>query len=263
MDNKTRIAAWAVQSPEDPGFHEVIVPGKSECYDLSVFRLNLPASQEYVLESGALEMNPVLISGAAKLSANPVLNCDMNKLDTFYLAGGESVNILAVEDCVLYIGAAKYEGFGKTFFRAFDISQPIGAVHQIHGKGVGQREIMMTVSDKDEASRLICGLTWSGVGTWTSWPPHQHEKDLEEAYCYFDMPLPKFGFHLSYLKEGEVEDIVTHTVHTGTFVEAPVGYHPTVASPSIRNTYLWVMAAHSHESRRYDLAVSDPNFVDG
>ena len=79
-------------------------------------------------------------------------------------------------------------------------------------------------------------------------------------YCYFDMPLPRFGFHISYLKSGEVEDIVTHTVHSGTMVQAPCGYHPTVASPGGRNAYLWVLAAFRHESRRYDLAINDPVF---
>lgn len=261
--NKERMYAWAVQSCEEPGFHAVISPEKSECRDTWVFRLNLPAGESYTLTSGELEMNAVLISGAATLSENAVLDMPMKKLDSFYIAGAESVVIKAEEDSVFYIGAAKYEGYGHTFFRVFDISQPIGDVHQIHGSGVGQREIMMTLSDKDEASRLICGLTWSGVGTWTSWPPHQHEADLEEVYCYFDMPLPEFGFHISYLKAGEVEDIVTHTVHSGTMVEAPVGYHPTVASPATRNTYMWIMAAHSHESRRYDLARNDPNYVPG
>ena len=57
---------------------------------------------------------------------------------------------------------------------------------------------------------------------------------------------------------GEVEDIVTHTVHSGTFVQAPVGYHPTVASPGTRNTYLWCLGALRHSSRSYNLAVLDP-----
>ena len=86
--------------------------------------------------------------------------------------------------------------------------------------------------------------------------------DLEEIYCYFDMPLPHFGFHISYLKTGEVEDIVTHTVHSGTFVQAPVGYHPTVASPGTRNTYLWCLGALRHSSRSYNLAVLDPALKD-
>lgn len=220
LENKARMETWSVQSPEEPGFHAVITPDKSECREEYIYRLNLPKGESYTLSSGKLELHPVLIEGAAKLSGHAVLNETMKQFDAFYIPGGD--------------------------------------IHQIHGEGIGQREVMMTLSDKDEASRLICGLTWGGEGAWTSWPPHQHEKDLEEVYCYFGMPLPHFGFHISYLKSGEVEDIVTHTVHSGTMVEAPVGYHPTVASPGTRNSYLWVLAAHSHSSRSYNLAVLDP-----
>ena len=77
------------------------------------------------------------------------------------------------------------------------------------------------------------------------------------------MPLPHFGFHISYLKSGEVEDIVTHTVHSGTMVQAPRGYHPTVASPGIRNAYLWCLGAFRHSSRRYDLVNLDRDTKDG
>ena len=249
LENKARMETWSVQSPEEPGFHAVITPDKSECREEYIYRLNLPKGESYTLSSGKLELHPVLIEGAAKLSGHAVLNETMKQFDAFYIPGGDSVTITALEDCIFYIAGAVYEGIGHAFFRSFDLSQPVGDIHQIHGEGIGQREVMMTLSDKDEASRLICGLTWGGEGAWTSWPPHQHEKDLEEVYCYFGMPLPHFGFHISYLKSGEVEDIVTHTVHSGTMVEAPVGYHPTVASPGTRNSYLWVLAAHSHSSR--------------
>ena len=116
----------------------------------------------------------------------------------------------------------------------------------------------MTVNPEVMSSRLLAGLTWGGNGTWTSWPPHQHEKDLEEVYCYFDMDAPHFGLQLSYLKPGEIHETVVHMVNSGTMVLAPCGYHPTVGSPGTKNAYFWVLAAHSHESRRYDLAVADP-----
>lgn len=132
-------------------------------------------------------------------------------------------------------------------------------IHQIHGKGVGQREVFMTLNQEIQASRLIAGLTWGGNGAWTSWPPHQHEADLEEIYCYFDMDEPHFGLHLSYTAPGDVDNIVAHPVKSGSMVLAPRGYHPTVASPGTRNAYFWVLAAHSHESRGYDLAVLDPS----
>lgn len=262
LDNKKRMEKWSVQSPDTPGFHPVITPDTCECQETQAYRLNLLKGQSYKLESGASEMHPVLIQGSAKLSDHSCLNQEMTQFDAFYIPGNDSVTITALEDAIFYIAGAKYEGYGKPFFRKFDLSQPVGDIHQIHGSGIGQREVMMTLSDKDEASRLICGLTWGGEGSWTSWPPHQHEKDLEEIYCYFDMPLPHFGFHISYLKSGEVEDIVTHTVHSGTFVQAPVGYHPTVASPGTRNVYLWCLGALRHSSRSYNLAVLDPALKD-
>ena len=260
LKNKERMEKWSVQSSDAEGFHKVITPDTCECQEAQMFRLNLQKGNSYTLESGELEMHPVLLSGKAKLSGHKELNQEMEKYDSCYIPGNDALTITAEEDCIFYIAAAKYEGIGEPHFRKFDPSLPIGDVHQIHGTGAGQREVMFTLAPQDSASRLICGLTWSGEGAWTSWPPHQHEKDLEEVYCYFDMPLPRFGFHVSYLKSGEVEDIVTHTVHSGTMVQAPCGYHPTVASPGGRNAYLWVLAAFKHESRRYDLAINDPVF---
>ena len=257
---RQRLEAWSVKSPEEPGFHKVIVPGKSECHVAHVFRLNLKAGQSYFLESGKLEMHPVLIHGAADLASHPVLNARMDRFDSFYIPAGERVEIKALVDSVFYIGGAPYENTGEVFFRKFRADLPIGDIHQFHGSGVGLREVIFTLDPKTPASRLICGLTWGRQGAWTSWPPHQHEKDLEEVYCYFDIPPPAFGFHLSYLRSGDPNGIVVHTVQTGTMVEAPAGYHPTVAGPAACNAYFWVLASFTPKSRRYDLAVLDPAY---
>lgn len=256
--NKERMEKWSVQSPDTPGFHKVIIPERCECQEAHVFRLNLPEGESYVLESGELEMHPVLLYGEASLSEHNILNQEMTRFDSFYIPAENSIKITAKTECIFYIAGAKYEGIGEPIFRKYDPTLPIGDIHQIHGSGVAEREVMFTLAPQDSASRLIAGLTWSREGAWTSWPPHQHEKDLEEVYCYFDMPAPKFGFHISYLKSGEVDDIVTHTVKSGTMVQAPCGYHPTVASPGTKNAYFWVLAAFTPESRRYDLAILDP-----
>lgn len=261
LENMERMLKWRFQSSDEPGFYKVITPATAECTVAQVFRLNLLAGESYTLESGALEMHPVLISGCARLSGHKELSEDIEKLDAFYIPGGNSVIISAVSDCAFYIAAAKYEGIGRPFFRKFDMDLPIGDIHQIHGSGSGRREVMFTLDTGVPASRLICGITWSGDGMWTGWPPHQHERDLEEVYCFFDMPRPQFGFHVSYLKSGDAEDIVTHPVYSGTMVEAPCGYHPTVSIPGGKNAYFWALAAFYPERRRYDLAVSDPEFV--
>lgn len=252
---------WRVQSPDTEGWHTVIEPGTSSSTVSYVFRLNLKAGQKHVVTSGTLEMHPVMISGSATLSGNSDLPTQMERFDSFYIPANTTVTISAVEDCVLFIGGALYEGIGKTSFRKYDPTLPLGDIHQVHGHGAGRREVMFTLDTGTPASNLICGLTWSGDGAWTSWPPHQHEKDLEEVYCYFDMPAPHFGFHLSYLESGKIEDCVTHLVRTGTMVQAPKGYHPTVASPGSVNAYFWVLVSFTPKSRKYDLAISDPNYV--
>lgn len=253
---KERMTGWKFISPEKSGFHEVIAPGKADCEQAFIYRLNLPAGEVFTLRTGDKEMNGACIKGSAQISCSDFQE-DCDRLDSFYVTRDMEIVVTAKEDCVFYIGAAIDEGYGTPYFRKFDLTLPVGAVHQIHGSGVSRREVFMTVDPETNSSRLLAGLTWGGNGAWTSWPPHQHEQDLEEVYCYFDMDAPHFGMHLSYVEPGDIHDVVVHTVTSGTMVLAPRGYHPTVGSPGTQNAYFWVLAAHSHESRRYDLAVSD------
>ena len=134
MSCKEEMESWRVQSPEEPGFHAVITPDTCACQETQIFRLNLPKGESYHLESGKLEMHPVLIAGAAKLSDHALAR-EMKRFDAFYLPGGDSVTITALEDCIFYIAAAVYEGYGKAFFRAFEKDAPVGDIHQIHGEG--------------------------------------------------------------------------------------------------------------------------------
>ena len=80
-----RIKKWKFNSSEEPGFHEIIVPGKADCKAIHIYRLNLLSGQAYTLESKDLEMNPVLISGKAKISENSLLNTTMDSYDSFYI----------------------------------------------------------------------------------------------------------------------------------------------------------------------------------
>lgn len=259
-DVRDRLEGWRQQSPDTPGFHEVFIPNKSDCKAIYMYRLNLEKGSDYVLNSGSLEMNGAMIKGSVTLKSAR-LDDTIKKLDSFYICPNCSLTITALEDTIIYIAGADGQDTGLERATKFDITLPIGDIHQIHGEGAGRREVMFTCEPAFGAKRLLCGLTWSAPGAWTSWPPHQHEKDLEEAYCYFDMDDPKMGLHISYLKSGEREDIVAHPVQSGTMVLAPVGYHPTVAMPGTTNAYFWALAAFSDESRSYDLAILDPQLT--
>lgn len=259
LDPRPPMTGWHVVSPDVPGLHEVISPRKSDCRALSVYRLNLVPGESFVLRSGDLEMNAVLVSGTCRARCEGRFDETLQKLDAFYIPGEAEVSLHSESGCVLYIAGARCEGLGSPFVQRFDPSLPLGDVHQIHGSGAGQREVFFTLNPQQPASRLICGLTWGDDGAWTSWPAHQHEQYLEEAYCYFDIDRPCMGFHLSYAQSGDLYRApVLHPVRGGHFVLAPRGYHPTVAAPGVRNAYFWALAAFEPEGRRYDLAETDP-----
>src|SRR5690554_1326055 len=251
------LSSWKYCSPETSGFHEVVSPDNSACKTTWAFRLNLEKNETHILTHEALELNGVVISGRAILVFNGN-KYFLEERDAFYLPAKETAKISTDSRLIMFFGGAPYHDMGKFFVRKYDLSLPVGDIHQIHGKSPWQREVFMTVAQQDEASRLICGVTEGEPGQWTSWPPHQHTADLEEIYCYFNIPKPQFALHLASRLPGQIEEVFT--VSTGDFVIIPEGYHPTCGMPGVRSCYFWIMAAHQLTGRRYDLAVNDPNY---
>lgn len=256
-NQKLHPSQWKYTSPDDEGLHEVISPENSSCQLIWIFRLNLAKNSEYLLKNNSLELNGLIVSGKVEIYHDLNSN-NMQKLDSFYLPAKDELTIHAKENCIIFIGGSLYEEKGNFYTRKYDPSLPLGRIRQVHGKTPYKRDVFLTVSDQDEASRLICGITIGEPGLWTSWPPHQHTKDLEETYCFFDIPKPQSAFHYSSRKSGEFEFI--HPVSSGDCVIIPEGYHPTCGMPGVKSCYFWVMAAHRPEGRRYDLAVDDTAF---
>jgi 5-deoxy-glucuronate isomerase len=252
------LSQWKITTPASFGLHEVVSPKSGITRSLWAYRLNLKKNETVIIGDDVLELSFVMIKGSARVSISEC-SYEIERFDSFYLPARTKAVLQANEDVFLYGGGAVYEGYGDVFVHEYNPQLSVGDVRQVHGKEPYRRDVYMTLGPDVPASRLICGLTWSDNGAWSSWPPHQHEKDLEEAYCYFDMDPPHFGMHLSFLKSGN--PTYAHIVHTGDIVLAPEGYHPTVAAPSNKNCYFWILAAHSHKSRRYDLAVSDPAYI--
>jgi 5-deoxy-glucuronate isomerase len=122
---------------------------------------------------------------------------------------------------------------------------------QVFTAGTGTaacRHLHMCLAKNVSAGRLVAGFTWSEPGNWTSWPPHEHTRLLEEMYVYFDMPAPAFGIQLVY-NDTEYPEFMT-VVREGDAVLMPSGYHPNVSVPGHRICFIWAMAAHREEQDR-------------
>src|SRR5262249_1206454 len=121
------------------------------------------------------------------------------------------------------------------------------------------RKVNVLIGKNVDAGRLLLGFTVSEPGNFTSWPPHEHAKMLEEMYVFFDMPKPAFGIQMVYTNADDPELVAL--VREGDAVLIPEGYHPNVSVPNHRICFLWAMAAHEEEKdRQYGVVNVQPEF---
>ena len=250
------------KSPNDTGFEEIITRKNSEMEVTEFYRLNLQAGGEYQLVKDDMEIGIAVISGKWDIKIEGK-NYTCKKFDTVYKPAGERVFFKSLNDGgIIYMGAApSFEKKLASYKTPFDKDLPIGDRHQIHGEGVYQRKIFMGIGPQDDAYRLIMGFTWGNEGQWTSWPPHEHAKYLEEIYAFFEIDYPDIGFQLLFEKFENTEDVSVIPVRSGDAVAIPREYHSCVAAPGVRCQYLWIMSARDPKTdRRYDLAENHPAY---
>ena len=71
---------------------------------------------------------------------------------------------------------------------------------------------------------------------------------------------PLLRWVITYLEENGLIDGIAHPVREGNMVVFPCGYHPTVATPGTRNTYMWALVALRPEDRVYGVYNKDKNY---
>jgi 5-deoxy-glucuronate isomerase len=122
------------------------------------------------------------------------------------------------------------------------------------GKESWGRTVRTILGPDDAASRLLVGETvHNGTGTWSSFPPHRHDRDtadeakLEEVYYYRVEPVDGFAVQLRYHIDGGKEEL--RTVRDGDTAAIPSGFHPVVAAPGHNLYYLWILAGEQRAMR--------------
>jgi len=135
-------------------------------------------------------------------------------------------------------------------------------LHLIAGTPPAERDLNVLIGANVDAGRIMAGVTFSRPGNWTSWPPHEHARMLEEAYLFIDMPAPSFGVQFVYTKPEQPE--LVQVVREGDCVLMPQGYHPNVAAPGGQINFLWMMAAiREGEDRLYGVVNVQPEYEAG
>jgi len=236
----------------------VITPQNSSMQHLCYSRIILDATTRKVSFNTATKETAVIcLSGTAEIETAG-RKFAVAQYDSVYVPKGSNVLITGGPADFAEFSADVDGDYPLQIVRYADVEAD-NSLHFVAGGAATTRSLNILVGKNVRAGRVLAGFTFSDPGNWTSWPPHEHAKMLEEMYVYIDMPAPAFGVQFVYTDPDE-PDLVS-VVREGDAVLMPRGYHPNVSAPGHRIGFLWAMAAHRElEDRQFGVVNVQPEF---
>lgn len=244
------------------GRHVSVTPANSANQHLSYGRIVLKQSVPSVsFDNGNCETALICLSGVANVKVGGE-KFALGQYDSIYIPRESEMEVTtaAIADLAEFFAPVEKKYALKPVPYA-EVEGNAALSFQTGAPG-NSRRVNITIGKNVDAGRLLLGFTFSEPGNWTSWPPHEHTKMLEEMYVYFGMPEPAFGLQLVY-NDTQYPELVT-VVRDGDAVLMPSGYHPNVSVPGHRIGFLWAMAAHrEQEDRQFGVVNVQPEFSKG
>ena len=241
------------------GRHISITPSNSTHKHLVYGRIILNASAPMAsFSNGGRETGLVCVSGSAEVKVDSI-SYRLGQYDAIYIPRDSQIDVTTQNQADIAEFSAEVDHRYPLQMVSYETISNDPKLHFKPGGAANTRDLSILIGNNVQAGRLLVGFTFSEPGNWTSWPPHEHAKMLEEMYVYFDMPDPAYGIQLVY-NDTQYPELVT-VVRDGDAVLMPAGYHPNVSVPGHRIAFLWAMAAHREvEDRQFGVVNIQPAF---
>jgi 5-deoxy-glucuronate isomerase len=239
-----------------------VKPGETASRNLFYGRIRLETGDVPIaFENAGHETGLICLGGSGNVTTGGQTFA-MNRYDALYVPRDSKITVASDGEFDLAELSSPVENQYPLQFVAFDEIRKDSSLHFTAGKPPTERDLNILLGANIEAGRIMAGVTFSSEGNWTSWPPHEHENMLEEAYLYIDMPEPQWGIQLVYTDAREPE--LTQVVREGDVVIMPQGYHPNVAAPGGSINFLWMMAANREgDDRQFGVVNVQPEYANG
>lgn len=239
-----------------------VSPGTTASRNLFYGRIIIEAGDDPIaFENATHETGLVCLNGSGNVTTGGQ-TFSMNRYDAVYIPRDSKIVVTSDGDFDLAEFSSPVERQYPLRFVSFNEIRKDPALHFTAGKPPTERDLNILIGKNVEAGRLMAGVTFSSDGNWTSWPPHEHQNMLEEAYLYIDMPAPQWGVQFVYTNAAEPE--LMQVVHEGDVVIMPKGYHPNVAAPGGQINFLWMMAANREgDDRQFGVVNVQPEYAAG
>src|SRR5689334_11249983 len=258
----TAETCFVPKTHEGKGRRTAVAPGTTAARFLHYGRITLAAGDPPLqFNSGDHEVGLICLNGNATVRAAGEV-FDLERYDAVYVSRDSEIEVSTTGGCDLAEVSAPVAKRYPTKFVSYKEVRQNPKLHLIAGKPPAERDLNVLIGANVEAGRIMAGVTFSTPGNWTSWPPHEHSKLLEEAYLFIDMPSPSFGVQFVYTDPQQPE--LVQVVREGDCVLMPQGYHPNVAAPGGQINFLWMMAAiREGEDRLYGVVNVQPEYAAG
>lgn len=260
----TQETCFVPKTHEGKGRRTAVKPGPTAARYLHYGRITLDAGDAPItFNSEQHEAGLICLNGKATVRANGE-SFELDRYDAVYVPRDSEIEVgsSGPSGCDLAEVSAPVEKRYPLKFVSYKEVRENPRLHLIAGKPPAERDLNVLIGANVEAGRIMAGVTFSTPGNWTSWPPHEHSKLLEEAYLFIDMPSPSFGVQFVYTDPQKPE--LVQVVREGDCVLMPQGYHPNVAAPGGQINFLWMMAAiREGEDRLYGVVNVQPEYAAG
>ena len=260
----TKETCYVPATHKGKGRRVSVVPGQTAARYLHYGRITLDAGDPALAyDNGTHETGLVCLRGAAEITAAGE-TFTLSQYDAAYVPRDSHVEVRPAGDegCDLAELSAPVEGRYPLQIVRFAEVRENPKLHTVAGQPPSQRDLNVLLGANIQAGRIMTGVTFSRPGNWTSWPPHEHSRMLEEAYLYIDMPEPAWGVQFVYTDPQQPE--LVQVVREGDVVLMPRGYHPNVAAPGGQINFMWMMAAvREGEDRQFGVVNVQPEYAAG
>jgi 5-deoxy-glucuronate isomerase len=261
----TQETCYVPATHKGKGRRTAVQPGATAARYLHYGRITLDAGDApLVFNTNEHETGLICLKGGGRISTGGE-TYNLSRYDALYVPRDSEIEVLAAateEGFDLAEISAPVEHGYPVQFVSFSEVRENPKLHIIAGQPPAERDMNVLIGSNVKAGRIMAGVTFSRPGNWTSWPPHEHSRMLEEAYLYIDMPEPSFGVQFVYTDPRAPE--LVQVVREGDCVLMPKGYHPNVAAPGGQINFLWMMAAiREGEDRKYGVVNVQPEYAAG
>ncbi|HEX7294167.1 MAG TPA: 5-deoxy-glucuronate isomerase [Pyrinomonadaceae bacterium] len=262
LERIDRETCYVPRTHEGNGRRTSVAPGKTAARFLHYGRITLGAdSAPEVFPNNDHETGLICLKGKAMVKTGGE-SYSLDQYDAVYVPRDSQIEVSAnrPDGCdIAEVSAPVSKQYPLKFVSYKEVRQN-PRLHLIAGKPPAERDLNVLIGANVEAGRIMAGVTFSSPGNWTSWPPHEHARLLEEAYLFIDMPAPSFGIQFVYTNPEDPE--LVQVVREGDVVLMPQGYHPNVAAPGGQINFLWMMAAiREGEDRLYGVVNVQPEYA--